>query len=114
MGEAQAVSASSNSTDNSNAEPNANANSGGHDRLPSLPRVSQDAAIVESLARVLSTPEPTKLQGTTRVVNSFVGYLTGVCGRKIDEMTPADVSRLGTVLKAFEELDIERGQRRHS
>lgn len=114
MGEVQAVNGSGNGTNGATTEPSTNGGSGPADRLPSLPRVSQDAAIVESLARVLSTPEPAKLHATTRVMNSFFGYLTGVCGRKIDEMTPADVTKLATMLRAIEELEMERTPRRHS
>lgn len=114
MAEAQTVSLPSQSAHNGTNLMDANAVERTPERLPSLPRVSQDAAIVESLARVLSVSEPSRLQGTTRVVNAFTGYLTGVCGRKADEITPADVTRLATVLKAFEELDVERGQRRHA
>jgi hypothetical protein len=114
MGEVQAVNGSGNASNGAATEPASNGVSSQSDRLPSLPRVSQDAAIVESLARVLSTPESAKLLATTRVMNSFIGYLTTVCGRRIDEMTPADVTRLATVLKAIEELEIDRSPRRHS
>jgi hypothetical protein len=114
MSEAQAANGSGNGSNGTSTDPNGNGSSGSHDRLPSLPRVSQDAAIVESLARVLSTTEPAKLQATTRMMNSFVGYLTGVCGRKIDEMTTADVTKLATVLRAIEDLETERAPRRHS
>lgn len=114
MAEAQTVSLHNQPAHNGTSAMEANGVERANERLPSLPRVSQDATIVESLARVLSVSEPARLQGTTRVVNAFTGYLTGVCGRKVDEITPADVTRLATVLKALEELDVERGQRRHA
>jgi hypothetical protein len=113
MAEAQANSSTANTSQNAANAAAAEAN-GAHDRLPSLPRVSHDAMIVESLSRVLSNSEPLRLQGTTRVFNAFTGYLTGVCGRKIDEITPADVTKLATVLRALEELDTERAPRRHA
>ncbi len=86
----------------------------GASRHPTLPRVNHENAIVESLARVLSSPDSTKLHGLTRALNTFMGYITDVCGRRPDEMTVSDTTRLALILKAFDELEIEKGQKRHS
>jgi hypothetical protein len=88
------------------------------ERLPALPRAADlprahEAALVETLTRALGVGDQAKLAGLTRALNSFTGFLTSVCGRKTDEMTPADVTRLATILKAYEDLEVERNLRRH-
>ena len=46
-----------------------------------------------------------KLAATARMVNAFMGYVTGVCGRPADQLTEADVSTLGTLLASMEKLE---------
>lgn len=46
-----------------------------------------------------------KLQGTTRVVNAFIGYATNVLGRQADQLTEADVACLGGMLASLERLE---------
>jgi hypothetical protein len=97
---------------------NANNGAANHERLPSLPRAadlprSHEAALVDTLSRALGMADQVKLAGLTRAINSFNGFLTSVCGRKADEMTAADVTRLATILKAYDDLEVDRNPRRH-
>ncbi|RYF18490.1 MAG: hypothetical protein EOO77_11040 [Oxalobacteraceae bacterium] len=51
----------------------------------------------------------TKLAATTRMVNSFMGYIKDACGRDADKLTPQDVAGLGSMLSLIQSLDAKRG-----
>lgn len=86
-------------------------------RHPAAPTASQSPGarttegVVEVIRSATLSPEAEKIQGTTRVMNSVYGYLQNVCGRKLDELSPTDVLKVGSILKTLSEFDIEPNRR---
>lgn len=86
-------------------------------RHPAAPMASQSPGarttegVVEVIRAAALSPEAEKIQGTTRVMNSVYGYLQNVCGRKLDELTPTDVLKVGAILKTLSEFDVETNRR---
>lgn len=84
---------------------------------PAAPTASQSPGarttegVVEVIRSATLSPEAEKIQGTTRVMNSVYGYLQNVCGRKLDELSPTDVLKVGSILKTLSEFDIEPNRR---
>lgn len=86
-----------------------------HPAAPSASHQSPGARTTEGVVEVIRaaalSPEAEKIQGTTRVMNAVYGYLQNVCGRKLDELTPTDVLKVGAILKTLSELDVETSRR---
>ncbi|MCP6456880.1 hypothetical protein NL495_27520, partial [Klebsiella pneumoniae] len=86
-------------------------------RHPAAPTASQSPGarttegVVEVIRAATLSPEAEKIQGTTRVMNAVYGYLQNVCGRKLDELSPTDVLKVGAILKTLSEFDVESSRR---
>jgi hypothetical protein len=60
---------------------------------------------VEVIRSSVLTQEANRLAAVARMMNAFNGYLTNVSGRPLDQLTTSDIMRLGTILKALDELE---------
>ncbi|WP_406855832.1 hypothetical protein ABEG18_25495 [Alsobacter sp. KACC 23698] len=87
----------------------------------------QDSNIIDGLSRALfsdvkqgpgefgrtNQQDHKRLLAVTRIVNAYYNYLSSVCNRPLDEITPSDVTRLGLILKTVEESEHQDRIRRN-